>query len=167
MKKIALFLLIIAILMGAVTIWGFYGMHLDVQAENVQILAYEQFPQEFHRIANLLSHSAVRGVVYDSQLDGSIHDYVILEYTIIFKNNGLLPAQMLEAQIVPIKGDVLCYSQQEARGQDVNLSLDVRPGQEVRLRCYLLTKKELHAVRDIQTSYYVWGTPFLITVKYG
>ncbi|HSK69567.1 MAG TPA: hypothetical protein VLA21_09935, partial [Candidatus Limnocylindria bacterium] len=83
----------------------------------------------------------------------------------------------LEAQVSPREGDVLCYSQQEAAGQDVNASITVAPGQETLLRCYLLTRKSLgpaggppraqHPVREVHVSYYVWGNPFFLRLTYG
>lgn len=167
MKRFIILLVLLLIASLVLVTWGYAGAHLDIRIEGVVALQYEQYPQEFERILSLLANDAVRGIVYDPQLNGTKSDFVILEYTLVFRNAGLLSARMLEAQVVPVKGDVLCYSQQEARGQDVNLSIDVNPGREVRLRCYLLTRKDLHAVRDLQTSYYVWGTAYLKTVRYG
>lgn len=167
MKKAALILAVLALLVGGATVWGFANARLEMRVEGVQVLPAAEYRSEFDRLAGLLKNNAARGVVYDSALTGNAEDYVILQYTLLVRNRGLVKAEMLEAQIVPVKGDILCYSQQEALGQDVNLSFEVAPGQETRYRCYLLTKKDLHAVRDLHVSYYVWGNPFIITVKYG
>jgi len=49
----------------------------------------------------------------------------------------------------------------------VNSSIEAGAGQEITLTCYLLTRKDAHAVRDIQVSYYIWGNPFMLKVNYG
>ena len=167
MKKFALVLLAIALLFGGVALWGFARAQLDIRVENVQVLPASEYRDEFDRLASLLRAGAARGVVYDPALTGNAEDYVILQYTIQVSNRGFIRAEMLEAQIAPVPGDVMCYSQQEALGQDVNLSFDVPAGQTVRYRCYLLTRKDLHGVRDIRMSYYVWGNPFFIKLTYG
>lgn len=166
MKITAIFLLALAIILFTLTMWGGGGGYLVVEIEGVKALTYEKYPQEFHRLLAMLGNNSVRGTVYQPEISGSLTDYVIYEYTLLFKNSGILPAQMLEAQIVPIKGDILCYSQQEAHGQDVNHEINVSPGKETRLLCYLLTTKDLHFIRDIQTSYYIWGKSYHLTVRY-
>lgn len=167
MKKFALVLLALALLAGGAALWGFARAQLDMRVENVQVLPAADYREEFDRLAGLLRSGAARGLVYDPALTGNAEDYVILQYTIEVSNRGFIGAEMLEAQIVPVKGDVMCYSQQEALGQDVNLSFDVPAGQTARYRCYLLTRKDLYGVRDIRMSYYIWGNPFFIKLTYG
>ena len=167
MKKIALALAVIALIVGGLTLWGYLNARLEISVESVQPLPAQTFQAEYDRLVPLIRGNAARGLVYDPVLSGNAGDYVILQYTLLVRNRGLVQADMLEAQIVPVKGDVFCYSQQEAMGQDVNLSFEIAPGQTARCRVYLLTRKDLHAVRDLQVSYYIWGNPFIITVKYG
>lgn len=167
MKLAAIILLVLALLIGGAAIWGFSNTRLDMEVEGVRVLDAAQQQAEFDRLSSLLMNNAVRGIVYDTDFTGSSGDYVILQYTIRVRNRGLVKAEMLEAQVVPVKGDVLCYSQQEAMGQDVNTSIEAAPGQELLFRCYLLTRKDLHAVRELHVSYYIWGNPFIIKLMYG
>ena len=167
MKTAAILLLILALLIGGAAIWGFSNTRLDMKVEDVQVLDASQQMAEFERLSSLLTHNAVRGLVYGGEFTGNAADYVILQYTIRVRNRGLVKAEMLEAQVVPVKGDVLCYSQQEAMGGDVNASIEAAPGQELLFRCYLLTRKNLHAVRELHVSYYIWGNPFIIKLMYG
>lgn len=167
MKKISAVLLILALITAGTTLWGIIGTDLGLSVEGVRALPQDEFELRFNRLSEQLENGSVRGIVYENTLNGEIDDYVILEYTILIKNAGLLKAQMLEAVVVPLKGDVLCFSQQEFDGMDVNYSITAEAGRQIRLRCYLLTRKEMHAVRDIQISYYVWGNPFIRKVTYG
>lgn len=167
MKKIAIVLMIIALAALGVTLWGITNATLQVEAEEALAAPADSQRAEFERLMGLLSHDAVRGIVFDKQVTGNPADYTILRYTLRVKNNGFLPAKVLEAVVLPVSGDVLCYSQQDAQGIDVNEHLNLDAGRETRLHCYLLTKKDMHAVREIHVTYYIWGHPFLVKVTYG
>lgn len=167
MKRAAAFLLVLALVMGGITLWGFANARLDLKAGTARALSAEEFALRFPRLCDQLANGAVRGVTYTDTLAGSADDYTILEYTITVSNRGFVKAQMLEAVVVPLRGDMLCYSQQEAQDRDVNASIDVPAGRQIQLKCYLLTRKDLHAVRDIQVSYYIWGNPFIMKLQYN
>ena len=167
MRKIAAVSALLALVVLAVTLWGFAAARLELKVEGVRALPEEEFRQRFIRLKEQMATGAVRGTVYDEAPLGEADEYVILEYTIQVGNRGFIPAQMLEAVVVPVRGDVLCFSQQEAQEQDVNSTITVENGRQMMLRTYLLTKKSLHAVREIQVSYYIWGNPFILKVRYG
>lgn len=167
MKKISIILFVLALAAAGTTLWGVLGAEIGLSVEGARALPQEEFELRFRRLSEQLANGGVRGVVYENSLEGEMDDYMILEYTILVSNTGLIKAQMLEALVVPLKGDVLCFSQQEFDAMDINRSIDADAGQQIRLRCYLLTRKDLHAVRDIQVSYYVWGNPFIRKVTYG
>ncbi|NLX82713.1 MAG: hypothetical protein GXZ04_02710 [Clostridiales bacterium] len=167
MRKIAFVLALIALLTAGVTIYGFAATRLDLRVDNVRALPEAEYQARFARLKEQMALGAVRGIVYDEQPLGEATDYVLLEYTIAVGNRGFIPAQMLEAVVVPVRGDVLCFSQQEAENRDINQGITAPKGREIMLRCYLLTKKGLHAVREIQVSYYIWGKPYILKVQYG
>ncbi|MDD4079836.1 MAG: hypothetical protein PHP02_00300 [Eubacteriales bacterium] len=167
MKKIAITLAVIALLLSGAALWGVSQATLKVEIRDALTMPADTQPAEFERLMALLDHNALRGTVFDSNVTGNPADYTILRYTLRVRNNGLIPAKMLETLVVPVSGDVLCYSQQDAQGQDVNQPLILSPSQEMDLHCYLLTRRELHPVRELRLTYYVWGHPFLVKVTYG
>lgn len=167
MRKFSVILFILALTVAGVTLWGILGADLGLSVEGVRALPQEEYELRFKRLSEQLENGGVRGIVYENTLEGGMDDYVILEYTILINNSGLIKAQMLEALVVPLKGDVLCFSQQEFDGMDINHSINAEAGRQIRLRCYLLTRKDMHAVRDIQISYYIWGNPFIRKITYG
>ncbi len=167
MKKFAMIVALIALLLCGATLFGISQATLQVDAQDALVMPADTQLGEFTRLMGLLDHNAVRGTVFDKAVTGDPNDYTILRYTLRVKNGGFLPAKMLEAMVVPAKGDVLCYSQQDAQGQDVNQPLNLAPGQETTLHCYLLTKRGMHAVRELHITYYIWGHPFLVKITYG
>ena len=167
MKKVAITLAVIALLLAGATLWGVSQATLQVKPLDALSMNADTPLAEFERLMALLDHNAVRGTVFDPVVTGDPADYSILRYTLRVRNNGLLPAKMLEAMVVPVAGDVLCYSQQDAQGQDINQPLILGPRQEADLHCYLLTRRNLHPVRELRVTYYIWGHPFLVKVTYG
>jgi len=167
MKKIALTLTTIALLLAGAALWGISQATLQVAVQDALIMPADSQLGEFERLVGLMDHQAVRGTVFEENITGNPGDYSILRYTFRVRNRGLIPAKMLEAMVIPATGDVLCYSQQDAQGQDVNQPLNLAPGQETELHCYLLTRREAHPVREIHITYYIWGHPFLVKVTYG
>lgn len=168
MKKAALLFSLIALLLAGLMAYGYFNLRLSVvQVTATRMPAVEQ-QAEFDRLSTLLSRQAVRGVVYNQQgFSGEAADYALVQYVLRLKNTGLLPARVLEAQVIPLPGDVLCYSQQEARGQDVNSPIDLAPFAEIRLHVYLLTRRDGPNRRDLEVSYYVWGNPVFIKATGG
>lgn len=167
MRRFALLLMVLALLCLGVFLYGYAGTHLDLRVSQVRVLSTADYPEEFGRLQRLHSLGAVRGTVYDQAPLGQAGEYVILQYSLVASNKGLIKAEMLEAQIMPLPGDVLSYSQKEAQGQDVNLSIEVLPGQQTQMMVYLLCKKDANPARGIQVSYYIWGKPYLLNLKYG
>ena len=169
MKKVALAMALLAILALGLSAWAYAGARLELQVFGVRALQDEEYLAFFNRMRSLLPLGAVPGTVYTDQMEGGATDYVILEFTIRVQNHGPIPAQMLEAVVIPdMSQDILCYSPQVAQDQDVNLSIDAPAGKQVFLRCYLLSRRSAAAaVREIQVSYYVWGNPFILKVRHG
>lgn len=168
MKKAALFFLSLALVLSGLLAYGYFNLKLQVvKVSATRMPALEQ-QAEFDRLSTLLSRNAVRGVVYDQQgFTGKASDYSLVQYVITLKNTGLIKAQVLEAQVIPKNGDVLCYSEQEAQGLEVNNPISLSPFFELRLRVYLLTRQDTQDKRDIEISYYLFGNPVFLKVSGG
>lgn len=167
MRKLPFLLAALAIFAAGFTLWGYAGARLNLQVIAARELPENEFTVRFARLKEQHATHAVRGLVYEEDALGSAEDYKILEYTILARNAGLVEARMLEALVVPLKGDVLCYSQQEALGRDVNAPVNVRAGSRQEYKVYLLTLKGLPNSRDLQVSYYIWGNPFILKARYN
>ncbi|NLJ65223.1 MAG: hypothetical protein GX337_07525 [Christensenellaceae bacterium] len=162
MKKIAITLSIIAMLLLGVIIYGVVNTRLDIVLTAPISTPAKELENEFERWANAHAIDAVQGVVYDENPIGSIDDYYFNVYGAEIKNNGLIPARMCEMQISPHKGDVLSYSSKVSLGNDDNTEISIKPGESATLQLIMLTKSQGNEAREITVSYYIWGKPFFI-----
>lgn len=162
MKKIAITLSIIALLLFGVIIYGVVHTRLDIKLIASTSTPAKELANEFERWTNAHAIGAVQGVVYDETPIGSIEDYYFNVYGAEIKNNGLIPARMCEMQISPHKGDVLSYSSKVSLGNDDNTEISLKPGESATLQLIILTKSQENEVREITVSCYIWGKPFFI-----
>ena len=70
------------------------------------------------------------------------------------ENNTTLPSEMIEVQITPMSGDILQI------GSDQVLTLPAHTIGDV--TATILTSKDMHAIREANITYYIWGIPFTI-----
>ena len=106
-------------------------------------------------LAALFLTAPVRGFVDVLEQNGyTVHKaelYQRLEITV--------PADMVELQVTPMAGDILQI------GSFDNVKLPA--GQTVDATATILTGKNMHAIREVCITYYIWGVPFTMktTVK--
>ena len=89
---------------------------------------------------------------------GPAENYSYYIYTLRLKNNGLVPAEMVEMQVSPIDADVLFYGDTQ--------ETVIPPGGEKDVWVVLLTEGTPHSVRDLYITYYLWGHPQEVKYTY-
>ena len=153
MKYIAILsvLVLIVALMGA----GYLYMNASITVEAVSVIATDALSQEalFNDLKNQVRLGAVVGTPYvgAAELSGP-ENYQFYTYTVRLKNNTTAPADMVELQVTPMAGDIL----QIGSFEDVKLPA----GQTVDVSATILTDKNMHAIREVTITYYIWGAPF-------
>ena len=75
------------------------------------------------------------------------------------RNDTFVRAETVQIQIAPMNGDVL-QTAENAPGQ-----IPARGTGEV--RATILTRKNMHNVREIMVTYYLWGMPFSLRTTYS
>lgn len=151
-------LILIVTLVGV----GYMYMNANIYVEAVGVIATDAQSQQalFEELQTQLRLGAVVGTPYTAsqELSGP-EDYQFLTYTVRLRNNCSVPADMVELQITPMAGDIL----QIGSSQDVKLPA----GQTVDATATILTGVNMHAIREVTITYYIWGVPFTIktTVK--
>lgn len=159
MKYIAILtvLLLIASLVGV----GYLYLTSNVTVEAIGVVAVEAStqPEMFERLRQQMESQSVVGTAFTTQPLGDINNYQFYTYTIRLKNNCFLTADMVEVQVTPMQGDVLQLADGSARALAARSTGD--------LGATILTDINMHSVRELNISYYMWGVPFTIRTTYG
>ena len=144
-------LILIATLVGV----GYLYMNANVFVEAVGVIATDAVSQYelYEDLRDQLRLGAVAGTPYiaATELSGP-ENYHFLTYTIRLRNNTSVPADMVELQVTPMAGDVL----QIGSFEDVKLPA----GRSVDATATILTDVNMHPIREVTITYYIWGVPF-------
>ena len=159
MKYIAILtvLLLIASLIGV----GYLYLTSNVTVEAIGVVAVEAStqPEMFERLRQQVENQSVIGTAFTTQPLQDISNYQFYTYTIRLKNNCFVKADMVEVQVTPMTGDVLQLADESARALPARTTGD--------LSATILTDVNMHSVRELNISYYMWGVPFTIRTTYG
>ena len=153
MKYIAILsvLVLIVTLVGV----GYLYMTANIVVEAVGVIATDAPSQEalFNELKAQVRLGAVVGTPYvpDMELSGP-EDYQFYTYTVRLRNDCSVPADMIELQVTPMAGDIL----QIGSTADVKLPA----GQTADVTATILTDVNMHAIREVTVTYYIWGVPF-------
>lgn len=159
MKYVAIItvLLLIACLVGV----GYLYLTANVTVEAIGVVAVEAAsqPDMFLNLARQVEDQRVVGTAYTTAPLGDASNYQFYTYTIRLKNNCFVTADMVEVQVTPMQGDVLQLADSSARALAARSTGD--------LSVTILTDINMHSVRELNISYYMWGVPFTIRTAYG
>lgn len=165
MKYAAIFFVILTLAAAGVACYAWMNTALVVTDCTVTPLSGEEKVREFSRCREMLDNRAVIGTPFTEYTVSDIDDYALYTVRVSLKNNGLLPAEMVELQVAPVEGDVLTYGQSALAS---NTTYDiVNPGEEREVWLVLLTDARAHTVRDLHITYYIWGHPFDVKYTHG
>ncbi len=148
---------ILAFLLLLIAACGAFFLYLNstVRIDSVTVSATEgrARAEELRAIDHALNLGAATGVVYDPDaVLSDPDDWVFYTYGITLSNGTRLDAEIIEAQITPMAGDVL----QLWDGALYSLPA----GATGTLYVTLLTRAEQHPMRELHVSWYSGGQPF-------
>lgn len=154
MKRFA----IVSVVLLLIALLGVGAMYMT---SNVTVIAQGVTALEAYRNYDLFTDlsaqvraGAVVGTSFVAPQElSSAEDYVFYTYTFRLENNTTLPAEMIEVQITPMSGDILQI------GSDQVLALPAHTIGDV--TATILTSKDMHAIREANITYYIWGIPSL------
>ena len=159
MKYVAIVtvLLLIASLVGV----GYLYLTANVTVEAIGVVAVEAAsqPDMFQELARQVEEQRVIGTAYTSAPLSDAQNYQFYTYTVRLKNYCFVTADMVEVQVTPMQGDVLQLADSSARALAARSTGD--------LSATILTDINMHSVRELNISYYMWGIPFTIRTAYG
>lgn len=158
MKTAAIVLMVLVIAVGGCFGWALFHTDLQVTGKALQILPASERSAQFDALRAAVSRQSLLGTVLKSGEIGPAENYSYYIYTLRMKNNGLVPAEMVEMQLAPIAADVLFYGDTQ--------ETVIPPGQQKDVWCVLLTEGTPHSVRDLYVTYYLWGHPQEVKFTY-
>ncbi len=151
-------LILIVTLVGV----GYMYMSANIFVEAVGVVAADAPSQItlFEELREQLRLGAVVGTPYvQAQELSDAENYQFYTYTVRLRNDCSVPADMIELQVTPMAGDIL----QIGSFSDVKLPAK----QTVDVNATILTARDMHPIREVTITYYIWGVPFTMktTIK--
>lgn len=151
-------LLLIVTLVGV----GYMYMTANIFVEAVGVVAADAPSQItlFEALREQVRLGAVLGTPYvQAQELSDAENYQFYTYTVRLLNDCSVPADMVELQVTPMAGDILQIGSYE----DVKLPAK----QTVDVNATILTDVNMHPIREVTVTYYIWGVPFTMktTIK--
>ena len=155
---------ILTVLLLIVTLVGVGYLYMTanvvVEATGVSAVPTASQPELFDSLATQMRLGAVIGTPFIAAQELSApENYQFYTYTVRLRNDCSVPADMIELQVTPMAGDIL----QIGSTADVKLPA----GQTADITATILTDVNMHAIREVTVTYYIWGVPFTMktTIK--
>ncbi|MGN1368587.1 MAG: hypothetical protein ACI4WX_06960 [Aristaeellaceae bacterium] len=160
MKYFAIFsvLILIVTLVGV----GYMYMSANIFVEAVGVVSTDAPSQIilFEELREQLRLGAVVGTPFVSTQELSdAENYQFYTYTVRLRNECAVAADMVELQVTPMTGDILQI------GSFADIKLPAK--QTVDASATILTDVNMHPIREVTITYYIWGVPFTMktTIK--
>ncbi len=154
MRKTSIVLAVLAALALLVVLWQTLHQELVVTGQGLKASEAETQPREYRAWIDAIDNKQFVGFVYQGQAGTEKEQFVT--YTLRLANRGLLPAEMVEMQLVTEAGDIAAYQEPSA--------VSIPPGGEETLSLTLLTASRSSLRRDLVVTYYLWGR--LYSIRY-
>ena len=169
MKYMAVFMVVLVLLAAALGVYTYANIKLQVLDIELQAYPATQQETDFLGWQAAVDNGAVSGTPFTQTIPGTAEDYSYFVYTLRLRNKGLIDAEMVEIQPVPVNGDVLSYSTTDAAS--INANTVIAAGSERDVWNVIITSRQNqdnHIVtRSFYITYYVWGIPVTVTAVYN
>lgn len=169
MKYVAVFMVVLVLLAAALGIYTYANIKLQVAEIKLQAYPATQQETDFLGWQAAVDNGAVSGTAFTESIPGTADDYSYFVYTLRLRNRGLIDAEMVEIQPVPVNGDVLSYSTTDMAS--INANTVISAGSERDVWNVIITSKQNqdnHIVtRSFYITYYIWGLPVTVTAVYN
>ena len=159
MKYAAIFMVLVLIASLVGVGYLYLTANVTVQAVGVTAVEASTQPALFEELARQVENRQVLGSAFSSVPLGSVENYQFYTYTVRLRNNSFVTADMVEVQVTPMEGDVLQIGDTSAKVLAARTTGDIQ--------ATILTDINMHAVRELNVTYYMWGLPFTLRTTYG
>ena len=169
MKYVAVFMVVLVLLAAALGIYTYANIKLQVAEIKLQAYPATQQETDFLGWQAAVDNGAVSGTAFTESIPGTADDYSYFVYTLRLRNRGLIDAEMVEIQPVPVNGDVLSYSTTDMAS--INANTVISAGSERDVWNVIITSKQNQdnqiVTRSFYITYYIWGLPVTVTAVYN
>jgi len=168
--KILAVILIIAVLSCAgIGIYAYINTKLQVVSVKLErMISASENTADFYALQSQIDNNASTAAVYTTALSSDPSDYSFFVYRIQLHNNGLIRAEMVEAQPYVVNGDALSYSTLDV--SSLNANTVIEPSSDISLSCVILTdavnQSNRIEARTFKITYYIWGIPMSVVASY-
>ena len=159
MKYAAILLVFLLLAALAGVGWLYAASTVSVEAVVCEAVEASAQPLLFADIRLKMEEGALVGTAFADAAPGEAEDYQFCTYTLRLRNATAVNADMVEAQVTPMAGDVCQLGAARA------LALPGRSAGDISVT--ILTSAQSHPVREITVTYYLWGIPFTLKTAYG
>ena len=158
--KVAAWIMVVLLLLGVAGVIYLYATS-QITVEGLGAQAYEAQSQQayFDDLKQRMESGTVLGTVFQNTPLGESSQYAFFTYTVRLRNDCMVPADMVEVQIVPTDKDILQL------GDTSPKSLSRRSRGDI--TATILTTRDSDPMREIIITYYIWGKPFSIKTTYS
>jgi len=145
----------VIVLIASIVGVGYLYMTTSMVVIGLDVIAVEAAtqPELFSQLKSQVESGSVLGTAYTSQAwleDASAYQF--LTYTVRLQNNTFVTADMVELQVTPMSGDVLQIGDYTPKALQSHATGDIQ--------ATILTDATMHATRELNVTYYIWGLPF-------
>lgn len=159
MKYVALLMVVVLLASVAGVGWLYLNANVTVEATGVIAVEAATQPELFAQLRTQAETGYVTGTLFRQDTLTEAANYQFYTYTVRLKNNCFLTADMIEVQVTPMDGDVLQLGDDTARALPARTTGDIQ--------ATILTDVNMHAVRELNITYYMWGLPFTLRTTCG
>jgi len=154
-------IIVVVLCLAGVFGLGYLYLNANVTITFQECIATDAVPQAeyFETLRRQIAEKAFVGTLFASSFPESPETCQFYTFTLRVQNRSFLPVDVIEMQITPMGEDVLQIGDTERRSLASGRSLD--------LSATILTSKQMHNVREVTVTYYIWGLPFSYRLTTG
>lgn len=159
MRVVAVLLMVLCL--AAVGLTGYVYLTANVIITGIDCVAADAADQTelFQELKREIGAEAFTGTPFETRDLGEAGDYQFYTYRVQLRNDTFVRAEVAQIQISPMNGDVLQTPETGPR--------EIPPRGTGEIQGTILTGKDMHNVREILVTYYLWGLPFSIRTTYS
>lgn len=154
---IGMMILLILALVGV----GYLYMTCTVTVDAAGVIAVDAAtqPELLDQLREQMASGSVVGTAFSTGELKASDAYQFYTYTVRLTNHCMITADMVEVQVTPMDGDVMQLGDTAPKALGSQATGDIQ--------ATILTTKDMHAVRELTVTYYMWGIPFSTKTTYG